>query len=93
MSGRAEALDKAAEVIEQNLQLLGATAVEDKLQDGVPDAIHTLQQAGIKVGALKLPKKTWTDSHVRFGCWLVIDKKLPSTSAFPLDSYPNLWIL
>lgn len=68
MSGRAEALDKAAEVIEQNLQLLGATAVEDKLQDGVPDAIHTLQQAGIKVGALKLPKKTWTDSHVRFGC-------------------------
>lgn len=68
MSGRAEALDKAAEVIEQNLQLLGATAVEDKLQDGVPDAIHTLQQAGIKVGTLKLPKKTWTDSHVRFGC-------------------------
>ena len=49
MSGRAEALDKAAEAIEQNLQLLGATAIEDKLQDGVPDAIHTLQQAGIKV--------------------------------------------
>lgn len=67
MSGRAEALDKAAEVIEQNLQLLGATAVEDKLQDGVPDAIHTLQQAGIKVGVLKLPKETWADS-LRFGC-------------------------
>jgi phospholipid-transporting ATPase len=49
MSGRAEALDKAAEVIEQGLQLLGATAIEDKLQEGVPDAIHTLQQAGIKV--------------------------------------------
>ncbi|KIR73019.1 phospholipid-transporting ATPase [Cryptococcus deuterogattii CA1014] len=64
MSGRAEALDKAAEVIEQNLQLLGATAVEDKLQDGVPDAIHTLQQAGIKAGALKLTKKAWTNPHV-----------------------------
>lgn len=49
MSGRAEALDQVAEAIEQNLQLLGATAIEDKLQDGVPDAIHTLQQAGIKV--------------------------------------------
>lgn len=49
MSGRAEALDNVAEAIEQNLQLLGATAIEDKLQDGVPDAIHTLQQAGIKV--------------------------------------------
>lgn len=49
LSGRADALDRAAEVIEKNLQLLGATAIEDKLQEGVPDAIHTLQQAGIKV--------------------------------------------
>ena len=49
MSGRAEALDRAAEIIERDLQLLGATAIEDKLQDGVPDAIHTLQQAGIRV--------------------------------------------
>jgi len=48
MSGRAEALDNVAEAIEKNLHLLGATAIEDKLQDGVPDAIHTLQQAGIK---------------------------------------------
>jgi phospholipid-transporting ATPase len=47
--GRAEALEKIAEEIEQNLHLLGATAIEDKLQDGVPDTIHTLQQAGIKV--------------------------------------------
>lgn len=46
--GRAEALEKIAEEIEQNLNLLGATAIEDKLQDGVPDTIHTLQQAGIK---------------------------------------------
>lgn len=49
INGRAEALEKVAEVIEQNLLLLGATAIEDKLQDGVPDTIHTLQQAGIKV--------------------------------------------
>jgi phospholipid-transporting ATPase len=47
--GRAEALEKVAEVIERDLTLLGATAIEDKLQDGVPDTIHTLQQAGIKV--------------------------------------------
>ena len=54
MSGRVEALDRAAEIIERDLQLLGATAIEDKLQDGVPDAIHTLQQAGIKVGILSI---------------------------------------
>jgi phospholipid-transporting ATPase len=53
MSGRAEALDKVAELIEYDLQLLGATAIEDKLQEGVPDAIHTLQQAGIKVSLTK----------------------------------------
>lgn len=49
INGRSEALDKVAEMIERNLFLLGATAIEDKLQDGVPDAIFTLQQAGIKV--------------------------------------------
>lgn len=49
INGRGDALDKAAELIETDLFLLGATAIEDKLQDGVPDTIHTLQMAGIKV--------------------------------------------
>jgi phospholipid-transporting ATPase len=48
INGRAEALDRAAELIEKDMFLLGATAIEDKLQDGVPDTIHTLQMAGIK---------------------------------------------
>lgn len=49
---RAEELDKAAELIEKDFFLLGATAIEDRLQDGVPETIHTLQQAGIKVWVL-----------------------------------------
>jgi phospholipid-transporting ATPase len=49
---RAEELDKAAEIIEHDFYLLGATAIEDRLQDGVPETIHTLQQAGIKVWVL-----------------------------------------
>ena len=49
INGRVEALDQAAELIEKDLFLLGATAIEDKLQEGVPDTIHTLQMAGIKV--------------------------------------------
>lgn len=49
INGRGDALDKAAEIIERDMFLLGATAIEDKLQEGVPDAIHTLQMAGIKV--------------------------------------------
>lgn len=35
--------------IEHSLILLGATAIEDKLQDGVPEAIAQLKRAGIKV--------------------------------------------
>lgn len=46
---RAEELDKAAEIIERDFILLGATAIEDRLQDGVPETIHTLQTAGIKI--------------------------------------------
>jgi len=38
--------------MEQGLLLLGCTALEDKLQEGVVDAIHCLRQAGIKVWVL-----------------------------------------
>lgn len=44
--GKIEASSAALEV---DLRLLGATAIEDRLQDGVPDAIADLKRAGIKV--------------------------------------------
>ena len=34
--------------LEQDLVLLGATAIEDKLQDGVPETIANLLRANIK---------------------------------------------
>lgn len=40
------------ERIETGLHLVGATAVEDKLQDGVPDCLSDLAAAGIKVWVL-----------------------------------------
>jgi len=52
INGRGEALDKAAELIEKDIFLLGATAIEDKLQGAVADTICTLQTAGIKVWVL-----------------------------------------
>ncbi|KAL1549048.1 P-type phospholipid transporter [Salvia divinorum] len=45
-------LRQAAALIECNLTLLGATAIEDRLQEGVPEAIESLRQAGIKVWVL-----------------------------------------
>jgi phospholipid-translocating ATPase len=35
--------------LEQQLHLLGATAIEDRLQDGVPETIEDLKKAGIKI--------------------------------------------
>ncbi|RMB92545.1 hypothetical protein DUI87_31045 [Hirundo rustica rustica] len=56
-SHRDEALDKVYEEIENNLILLGATAIEDKLQDGVPETISRLSKADIKIWVLTGDKK------------------------------------
>uniref|UniRef100_H0X7B0 Phospholipid-transporting ATPase n=1 Tax=Otolemur garnettii TaxID=30611 RepID=H0X7B0_OTOGA len=45
-------LEESYELIEKNLQLLGATAIEDKLQDQVPETIETLMKADIKIWIL-----------------------------------------
>ncbi|PFH53769.1 hypothetical protein AMATHDRAFT_54264 [Amanita thiersii Skay4041] len=70
VNGRGEALDQAAELIEKDLFLLGATAIEDKLQDGVPDAIHTLQMAGIKVWVLTGDRQE-TAINIGMSCRLI----------------------
>lgn len=49
---RDERLTEAALAIEQNLHIVGATAIEDKLQNGVPETIHRIEQAGIKLWVL-----------------------------------------
>ena len=67
---RAEELDKAAEIIEHDLFLLGATAIEDKLQDGVPDTIHTLQTAGIKIWVLTGDRQE-TAINIGMSCKLI----------------------
>ena len=40
------------ELIETDLELIGATAIEDRLQDEVADTIQFLKSAGIKVWVL-----------------------------------------
>lgn len=67
---RADELDKAAELIEHDLTLLGATAIEDKLQEGVPDTIATLQSAGIKVWVLTGDRQE-TAINIGMSCKLI----------------------
>ncbi|CAB3259907.1 unnamed protein product [Arctia plantaginis] len=49
---REQKIEEAALLIENNLRLLGATAIEDKLQDGVPETIAALLKANIHVWVL-----------------------------------------
>lgn len=50
--GRGNSLRAVAANVECNLRILGASGIEDKLQQGVPEAIESLRQAGIKVWVL-----------------------------------------
>lgn len=52
VNDRQSALDACAAEIEVDLELVGATAVEDLLQDGVPETIRSLRAAGIKIWVL-----------------------------------------
>lgn len=42
-------IEAVSDEIEHDLRLLGATAIEDRLQDGVPETIADLKAAGIKL--------------------------------------------
>lgn len=52
LENRAEELLVVYNAIECNLQLLGATGIEDRLQDGVPDAVGSLREANLKIWML-----------------------------------------
>ena len=52
LENRDDKLSEVYELIEQDLSLLGASAIEDKLQDGVPETIASLAAANIKLWVL-----------------------------------------
>lgn len=68
--GRASLLRSVATSIENNLSLLGASGIEDKLQQGVPEAIEALRQAGIKVWVLTGDKQE-TAISIGYSCKLL----------------------
>ncbi|GER29832.1 ATPase E1-E2 type family protein / haloaciddehalogenase-like hydrolase family protein [Striga asiatica] len=63
-------IDDVTEEIEKDLILLGATAVEDKLQQGVPECIDKLAQAGIKIWVLTGDKME-TAINIGYACSLL----------------------
>lgn len=69
LQNREKKLEEAAELIEQNLRLLGATAIEDRLQEGVPETIANLAKADIKVWILTGDKQE-TAVNIGYSCKL-----------------------
>jgi phospholipid-transporting ATPase len=67
---REKKLDEVAELIEKDLILIGSTAIEDKLQEGVPTCIETLSRAGIKIWVLTGDKME-TAINIAYACNLI----------------------
>ncbi|NXG19155.1 AT8B3 ATPase, partial [Grallaria varia] len=72
LQDRARELDRLYEEMEQNLQLLGATAIEDKLQDRVPETIQLLKLGNIKVWVLTGDKQE-TAINIGYACKLLTE--------------------
>ncbi|XP_076889767.1 phospholipid-transporting ATPase 3-like [Bidens hawaiensis] len=67
---REKKLDEVAELIETDLNLIGCTAIEDKLQEGVPACIETLSKAGLKIWVLT-GDKLETAINIAYACKLI----------------------
>uniref|UniRef100_A0A7N6AYX7 Phospholipid-transporting ATPase IC n=1 Tax=Anabas testudineus TaxID=64144 RepID=A0A7N6AYX7_ANATE len=69
---REDRLAATYEQIEQDMVLLGATAIEDKLQEGVPETIAVLSLANIKIWVLTGDKQE-TAVNIGYSCKMLTD--------------------
>jgi len=69
---RARLIEESGDMIEQELELCAATAIEDKLQKGVPEAIDKLRRANIKMWMLTGDKRE-TAINIGHSCRLIRD--------------------
>ncbi|XP_007944174.1 phospholipid-transporting ATPase VA [Orycteropus afer afer] len=70
LDNREELLFQSAISLETNLHLLGATGIEDRLQDGVPETITKLRQAGLQIWVLTGDKQE-TAINIAYACKLL----------------------
>lgn len=80
MVDREEKMMEVQEKIEKDLIIIGATAIEDKLQDEVGETIEVLKQAGIRLWVLT-GDKVGTAINIAYSCRLLDD----SLKRFTID--------
>uniref|UniRef100_A0A4W6DUX6 Phospholipid-transporting ATPase n=1 Tax=Lates calcarifer TaxID=8187 RepID=A0A4W6DUX6_LATCA len=98
IQGREELLFESALRLETNLQLLGATGIEDRLQDGVPETIASLRKAGLQIWVLTGDKQE-TAVNIAYACKLLdpeeeiltlnADSQAFHTNFAPFEIYPS----
>eukprot|EP01105_Mastigella_eilhardi_P028771 TRINITY_DN970_c0_g1_i1.p1 TRINITY_DN970_c0_g1~~TRINITY_DN970_c0_g1_i1.p1 ORF type:complete len:935 (-),score=274.80 TRINITY_DN970_c0_g1_i1:55-2859(-) len=70
LAGREQMLEEANLLMERDFKLIGGTAIEDKLQDGVPEAIHFLLEAKLYVWVITGDKQE-TAINIGYSCKLL----------------------
>ncbi|XP_032630576.2 phospholipid-transporting ATPase VD [Chelonoidis abingdonii] len=70
IDNKEELLLESTMKLETKLTLLGATGIEDRLQEGVPDTIEALRKAGIKIWMLTGDKQE-TAVNIAYACKLL----------------------
>ncbi|XP_073746426.1 phospholipid-transporting ATPase VB isoform X4 [Callorhinus ursinus] len=70
LDNRDDLLMETAQHLENQLTLLGATGIEDRLQEGVPDTIAALREAGIQLWVLTGDKQE-TAVNIAYSCRLL----------------------
>ena len=70
MSDRTKMLENVAEEFEAGMELIGATAIEDKIQEGVPETIASLMEGGVKVWVLTGDKQE-TAINIGYSCQML----------------------
>ena len=70
VQSREELLEACAATVEVDLNVVGVTAIEDKLQEGVPETIAGLMEAGIEVWVLT-GDKIETAVNIAYSCKLL----------------------
>ncbi|ETO15896.1 haloacid dehalogenase-like hydrolase family protein, partial [Reticulomyxa filosa] len=94
LTQRNEKIEQAFGILEHSLQLLGCTAVEDQMQEQVPETVQKLKEASIKVIMLTGDKQETAISigrqsgiiaeHITTPQLMILSAKVPNDSSDPL---------
>jgi magnesium-transporting ATPase (P-type) len=88
-SNKDELIKEAEYEMERNLSIVGATAIEDCLQEEVPETIEFFRKAGIKIWVLTGDKKDTAISIGKSSKLLTPDSQLISITGFIREEVDN----